>query len=229
MAGSESVLVVDDSRVVRELALQLMAPHFSRIHVAESCAEAKRVLGDHRDLELVLCDVCLPDGSGFDVLGFARSLPEGPRVVMLTARPSAEDERRALDAGALGYLSKPFNYPALEGLLRRQAEKRREADRRVRAPLARAHLLDVMEASPLVTCEVRDLSVLGAFLETPGPIPVGENFRLVLDIGDGVLRPAVEVVRVQAPAWGRTSGVAVRFVDMSPEDRRRLQEFLAGR
>ncbi len=228
MSRSDSVLVVDDSRVVRELALQLMAPHFARIHVAESCAEAKRVIGEHRDVGLVLCDVCLPDGSGFDVLGFARSLPEGPRVVMLTARPSDDDERRALDAGALGYLSKPFNYQALAGLLQR-GTVRREADRRVRPPLARAHLLDVMEAAPLVTCEVRDLSVLGAFLETPGPIPVGASFRLVLDIGDGVLRPGVEVVRLQAPGWGRVGGVAVRYVDMSPEDRRRLQEFLAGR
>jgi DNA-binding response OmpR family regulator len=70
--------------------------------------------------DLLLLDVALPDGNGFDVLAKIRrhpvlgSLP----VVLLTAKDDAADIGRGLLLGADGYVTKPYTKNILAGVIR---------------------------------------------------------------------------------------------------------------
>jgi DNA-binding response OmpR family regulator len=57
---------------------------------------------------LVLSDITLPDGDGFEIVGCVRQNSPNTPVVLMTAYHSSTAERDALDAGASAYLRKPF-------------------------------------------------------------------------------------------------------------------------
>lgn len=63
MLAAKKILVVDDSRVMRELLTALLTPHGPSILTAASCKEAIEAVDTNRDLELVVCDIGLPDGT----------------------------------------------------------------------------------------------------------------------------------------------------------------------
>jgi CheY-like chemotaxis protein len=85
-----------------------------RVIEAGNATEAVVQAKQHQP-DLVLLDVALPDHDGFWV---CRSLKTGPEtshipVVMLTAMSLASDREQALEAGADGYIVKPFSPRAL--------------------------------------------------------------------------------------------------------------------
>jgi Tfp pilus assembly protein PilZ len=65
--------------------------------------------------------------------------------------------------------------------------------------------------------DVYNLSIEGAFLETKGPLPVGEELELLLQLAGGKVRVRARVVRVQEPSWLNIAGVGVAFVEPSEE------------
>ncbi|MBB5084233.1 response regulator transcription factor [Nonomuraea endophytica] len=73
--------------------------------------------------DLVLLDLNLPGGDGFQVCREIRAAGKGVRVIMVTARDRLDDRVRGLDEGADDYLVKPFAFPELlarvRALLRR--------------------------------------------------------------------------------------------------------------
>ena len=92
-----------------------------QVRVARSAAELLAELRKQQPPpDIVLLDVMLPDGDGFDILakirghrGFA-TLP----VVMLTAKTKAEDIRRGLALGADAYVTKPYSKSVLADAIR---------------------------------------------------------------------------------------------------------------
>jgi DNA-binding response OmpR family regulator len=77
------------------------------VHDAASVADALRVFG-HVKPDLVVLDMQLPDGNGFDVLEHIRSRGDVP-TLFDTAATGIEDRVAALDRGADDYLLKPFS------------------------------------------------------------------------------------------------------------------------
>ena len=63
----------------------------------------------------------LPGPSGYAICTFVRSDPalQGVRILMMTARGSAQEQRLALSHGADGFISKPFDLGALRAEMRR--------------------------------------------------------------------------------------------------------------
>ena len=98
------VLVVDDDfRVARLHASYVEATAgFAVVGTAHTAADAVRLAGELRP-DLVLLDEYLPDTNGSEVL---RSL--GAAVLMVSAAEDSEAVRRALAAGAVNYVLKPF-------------------------------------------------------------------------------------------------------------------------
>jgi CheY-like chemotaxis protein len=222
------VLIVEGSAVVRQLLEVLLSPHCAAVLSTKVSGEAKRLITEEEGLSLVLCNVLTPDGTGFDVLSHVQSLGSPkPEVVLLAVHPSSADRQRALEAGALGYLALPFSFRALRELLTKKPGWRRAASRRKAQPLARAALCEDAGDAPLVTWEVRNLSVSGALLKTHAPLAVGATMQLALELGNHVVRVTAEVVRVQEPSWANDSGVAVRFIEVGREERVLLQAFIA--
>lgn len=126
MTGGEalSVLVVDDDFRVAGLHTGLVdsVPGFVATSTADSVEKAMRVAGE-RPVDLALVDIYLPDGSGLDLL---RALPCDTFV--LSAATEGATVRRAMSAGALAYLLKPFPPELLSEKLRGYARYRQLTD-----------------------------------------------------------------------------------------------------
>ncbi|MGW5663995.1 response regulator [Streptomyces sp. NPDC003758] len=122
------VLVVeDDSQLVRALAINLQARRYG-VHAAPDRATALR-LAAARQPDVVLLDLGLPDRDGTDVIRALRDWTRVP-ILVLSARQASDEKVAALDAGADGYITKPFSMDELLARLR-AAVRRTEA-----APLA---------------------------------------------------------------------------------------------
>ena len=69
---------------------------------------ARALLAAHRNVDLLLLDLNLPDGDGLDALAGLRAA-SGARLVVMSADKHPDTIRRALEAGASGYLPKTLN------------------------------------------------------------------------------------------------------------------------
>ena len=119
------ILVVEDEpAIVAPLAAALEREGFEP-HVAGTVADAIETAGK-LDPDLVLLDLMLPDGSGFDVCRELRKHSEVP-VIMLTARGDEADRIVGLELGADDYVVKPFS--AREVIARVRAVLRRSEAR----------------------------------------------------------------------------------------------------
>src|SRR3954447_16251957 len=130
-ASQKSVLVVeDDAATAAFLADNLRADGFG-VWCASEAGEALRA-ADLRQPDLVLLDLGLEAGSGFDVLDRVRSADAGSSqiapalpVIVLTGRAGEVDRVRGFARGADDYLCKPFSYPELvariDAVLRRSS------------------------------------------------------------------------------------------------------------
>lgn len=105
-APSPRVLVVDDHRKIREpLATYLRRHHFD-VRSAEDAGGMWQLL-KQQPFDVVVLDVMLPDGDGFDLCQQLHRRCNLP-VILLTARDTTADRIRGLDLGADDYLTKPF-------------------------------------------------------------------------------------------------------------------------
>ena len=122
MGGSDlRVLVVDDDFRVAELHAQVVSGigGFTVVNTTGSVAAARNAVRDN-PVDLALVDVYLPDGSGLDLI---RELDCDSFV--LGAATEGTTVRRALAAGALVYLVKPFSNTELARRLAAYAQYRR--------------------------------------------------------------------------------------------------------
>jgi len=115
------LLVEDESSITEPLAESLGRDGFDT-KVATTAAEALE-LAARIQPDLILLDVMLPDGSGFDVCRELRQRSQVP-IIMLTARGEEADRVVGLELGADDYIVKPFSA--------------REVGARIRAVLRRA-------------------------------------------------------------------------------------------
>lgn len=103
------VLVIEDDRLTRDIILNLLLlREISAIAAADGRAGlqlAKEIIPD-----LILCDVRMPELSGYDVLAALRqdSTTATIPLIFLTAETNRDAIERGQQLGANGYLNKPF-------------------------------------------------------------------------------------------------------------------------
>lgn len=115
----QRVLVVDDSVVVRDLLSEVLVTAGYHVEAATNGKEALSLLSSFRP-DLVVSDVEMPEMNGFDLLQAIRSSSETLPVVLVTARSSTEDRRRASVLGASAYVAKgEFRSESLVQVVRR--------------------------------------------------------------------------------------------------------------
>jgi diguanylate cyclase (GGDEF)-like protein len=112
-AHPQTVLVVDDSRVIRKAVNTILANDYTIIE-AENGGEALRIIHSGIDIHLILLDLWMPDVDGFEVLEAVRedSNPEiaGLPVIIVTGHEDdAEIRTRAENIGASDFIGKPFS------------------------------------------------------------------------------------------------------------------------
>ena len=114
-----TVVVVDDTLANRWVLARILQEAGYDVTEGETAADAERLASDRPDL--IVLDVRLPDGSGFDV---ARRLKANPHtadipLLLISASFTSPNERAyGLDAGADGYLTHPVEPPVLLATIR---------------------------------------------------------------------------------------------------------------
>jgi two-component system, OmpR family, alkaline phosphatase synthesis response regulator PhoP len=104
------VLIADDEPSIVASLEFLMRRNGYETRVAVDGAEALAQVGQFRP-RVVILDVMLPKRSGLDVCREIRARADlrGTRVLILTARGGEADLERGMEAGADGYMVKPFS------------------------------------------------------------------------------------------------------------------------
>jgi two-component system OmpR family response regulator len=111
------LLVVDDEPFLREaVAASLRFLGFG-VTTAETAADALRLARDQA-FDLMILDVMLPDGDGFEVVRRLRRDGCGVPVIFLTARDTEADKVAGLSLGGDDYMTKPFGLEELAARVR---------------------------------------------------------------------------------------------------------------
>jgi DNA-binding response OmpR family regulator len=123
MTGTKILVVDDEPSLTEALAYNLKANGFDPVVAADADA-ALRLFREGKP-ELILLDVMLPSGSGFDICRMIRQSGSKVPILMLTARIAESDRVQGLELGADDYVVKPFGMRELmariKALLRRAA------------------------------------------------------------------------------------------------------------
>jgi DNA-binding response OmpR family regulator len=110
------VLIVDDEPdILLMLRVNLEAQGYETAMAADGETALQRMGEEHFDL--MLLDVMMPVMDGWGVLDNLQRHPDPPRVVVVSAKTSDRDVARALGAGAVDYLTKPFSTNELSALV----------------------------------------------------------------------------------------------------------------
>jgi two-component system OmpR family response regulator len=129
-SGATVLVVEDEAHLAAGLKLNLELDGY-RVIVVRSIREAGAQLLQPTPIDLVLLDVMLPDGDGYNFCKQLRESGHFMPVIMLTARSAAEDRVLGLDSGADDYMPKPFELPELLARVRsalRRSSWRQAAD-----------------------------------------------------------------------------------------------------
>jgi two-component system chemotaxis response regulator CheY len=116
----KKVMIVDDSRTVRQQVVAALGPAGFEVLEAQDGIEALDRMKGTPDLSLILCDLNMPRMNGLEMLGVAKesgslSVP----VVMLTTEGRTDLIEKAKRAGARGWLVKPFKADQLIAVARK--------------------------------------------------------------------------------------------------------------
>ncbi|MBH8572086.1 response regulator [Nostocaceae cyanobacterium CENA369] len=106
-----TVLVVEDSVVQRQSLVQTLQKASYQVLQAGDGREAIAQILQHGDVDLVICDIEMPQMNGFEFLEHHRQDERlsGIPVVMLTTRSGQKHRQLALALGAKAYLTKPYS------------------------------------------------------------------------------------------------------------------------
>jgi len=154
---STAVLVVDDDRTIANLLSELLTDEGYTVHTAYSVQQALLRIGQH-ELDVVLLDVQLPDGNGFELCAQLRNNPatvDLPVLLMSAVGRNSAFVAYGLDLGGYDFMPKPFNNIELLARIRvlvrlRKLQQRLIEQERERAMLATAGAAAHNLAQPLM-------------------------------------------------------------------------------
>ena len=121
------ISVVDDDESMREAVRGLMK---SLGYTAEAFASAEEFLSSRQAprTSCLIADVQMPGMSGPELYDGLVASGKPIPTILITAYPDARVRERALQAGVVGYLIKPFSEDDLLGCIQSILERRKEAD-----------------------------------------------------------------------------------------------------
>ena len=113
------VLVVDDSLVVRKVMQKDLEADGLDVETAIDGVNALDVLAKG-EFDMALVDVEMPRMNGYELLTELRQRPEYQQlpVIIITSRSGDQHRRRAMELGADGYITKPYDIGALDQMMR---------------------------------------------------------------------------------------------------------------
>jgi two-component system copper resistance phosphate regulon response regulator CusR len=117
------ILLVEDDRNLADIVRGGLEEREIRVVVAHTIDDG-RMQAVMNPFDVIVLDVMLPGGSGFDLCAYLRSREIATPILMLTARNSVDDRVSGLESGADDYLAKPFAFRELVARIRALARRR---------------------------------------------------------------------------------------------------------
>jgi CheY-like chemotaxis protein len=109
------ILLVEDHRDTRRTLSRLLT-HFGHEVLAADNIQSARKIVDSGNVEVLLCDIGLPDGTGYEIVSQAKS-KQPLKAVALTGFGTEDDIRRSKEAGFDFHLVKPVDLHELQTIL----------------------------------------------------------------------------------------------------------------
>lgn len=112
---TKKILIIDDdNRNIFALTAVLKAKKYSCLS-ASSARKGFNLIENDEDIAIVLMDMMMPDMDGYQAIAKMKTLPKlkDIPVIAVTAQAMVGDKERCLEAGAVGYVSKPVNIDEL--------------------------------------------------------------------------------------------------------------------
>jgi two-component system copper resistance phosphate regulon response regulator CusR len=168
--AQQHLLIVEDDAVLCKRLTTGLSQQGYVVFSARNLVAAQRHL-EQQNIELVLLDVGLPDGSGFDFISRLQLEFPGLPVIFLTARSSIADKVKGLDLGAQDYLIKPFDFHELLARIRARLRGRNGGDAMIlevadlRIDLGRR---EVYRGSRMIDCTPKEFDVLVCLAQSMG-------------------------------------------------------------
>jgi len=103
-----SILVVEDDPTVRTLVKAILEHKGNSVSIAETAEEGEK-LAFSDEFDMIVLDLRLPDGNGYDVCAKIREQGIVTPVLVLSAEHETDVKIKVLNVGADDYLTKPFN------------------------------------------------------------------------------------------------------------------------
>jgi len=129
-----TILIIDDDPDFDEfLTIMLGLEGFSVTSAYDGKTGIVAAKNQHPDL--ILLDIMMPDVDGYEVCRkLTQTMSERPPIIFVTARTSESDRKRALEAGASDYVTKPFEFAELLARIKAQLEEEPETVQEERRP-----------------------------------------------------------------------------------------------
>ena len=118
------LLLVDDEEYVIESIkrnLDLTETGVNEVYTAFSVQQAKNIMG-MVDIDIVISDIVMPGGTGFDFVEWVRKEELKVQVIFLTSYAEFDYARRAIQLNSVDYLLKPIDFDKLKEAVQRAAE-----------------------------------------------------------------------------------------------------------
>ena len=119
---SHRILIIEDDPAIGQSLLDGFKQHGFRAELCKTGSSGVEHAQRHSP-HLILLDIRLPDGSGFDICRRMRSLGLHQPIIMLTAQHDEVDKVLGLEMGADDYMTKPFSLRELVSRVRAQLRR----------------------------------------------------------------------------------------------------------
>lgn len=216
------VLIVDDDPAMRRVCARVLEGEGWATTVVEEGKVAEAKVADRQQtFDCVVSDVNMPGMDGFAVVAAVRRHDPDLPVLLMTGDPSLDGAVKALDSGAVSYLTKPFSHETLASAVARAARQHGIKRMRKRAESYQRELADGdnlqtrfqsaldqmwMAFQPIVDVQTQKIYAYEALLRTEEPslrrpdllIAAAERLDRVHDLGRSV-RSAVSRAAKDAP------------------------------
>jgi DNA-binding NtrC family response regulator len=167
------ILIVDDDRSIRRTLEKFLGSEGYEVTTAHDAPSAVTAVLGSDPTDLVLLDLGLPGGSGFDVLTALADREVKPTVVVVTARDDMQSTVKAIQLGAYEYVVKPVDIDRLRTVVKTALESRD----------ARTNLVELAARGPETgdilgkSASIRDVwKQIGAVSTTRAPVLIrGES------------------------------------------------------